>query len=301
MQEFFGVWIVDLSCKKKFPDCVLPIFFLNTKLKRNKMALDAEASFGIITFGGSDVRGPHFLRVNGSVGNTTDIGVNSVGNSFIAGVPMHLFALTCQKTGDATIHVLRNGIFAKEIIVYRDIFGFDLVLARGNVMQVRSVANPHRTPPGDILMSFYFRPLPEQMPLFRSLQSNCAIILTFAGTNNTSNNTYLKFNGDVTAALNANDSDPANTCIISSSMFIKRMTWHKSRVGNDVRITAPDWQTTVELDEISGVVDINPPFLFKIGDVIRVQNVVKSGPVQPGTTIVSFYGALHPRADNRLE
>jgi hypothetical protein len=84
-------------------------------------------------------------------------------------------------------------------------------------------------------------------------------------------------------------------------MFIKRMTWHKSRVGNDVRITAPDWQTTVELDEISGVVDIDPPFLFKIGDVIRVQNVVKSGPVQPGTTIVSFYGALHPRADNRLE
>lgn len=271
------------------------------------MALDAEASFGIIAFGGSDVKGGHFLRVNGNAGNTTNTEVNSVGNSFIVGVPIRLFALTCHKQsgGNAIIQVLNNGA-AKEIIVAynyddRDLSGLNLVLARGNVMQVRSVVNLARPAPGAILVSFYFRPLPEQMPLFRPLLSNCAIIMTFAGTNNTSNNTYLKFNGDITAALNTNDSDPVNTCIISSSMFIKRMTWHKSRVGNDVRITAPDWQTTVELDEISGVVDIDPPFLFKIGDVIRVQNVVKSGPVQPGTTIVSFYGALDPRAGNRLE
>jgi hypothetical protein len=138
------------------------------------------------------------------------------------------------------------------------------------------------------------------MPLLQSIQDNCAIIMTFAGTNNTSNNTYLRFNGDVTATLNTSDNDPGNTCIISSSMFIKRMTWHKSRVGNDVLITAPDWQITAEIVDGSGVMDFDPPFPLKVGDLIRVQNVVALGPVQPGTTIVSFYGALDPRVRDPL-
>ena len=74
----------NLESKRFF---FLPIFILNTNSKEKKMASDAEASFGIITFGGSDVKGGHFLRVNGNAGNTTNAGANSVGNSFIVGYP----------------------------------------------------------------------------------------------------------------------------------------------------------------------------------------------------------------------
>lgn len=263
--------------------------------------LGSVPSFGTITFGGSNVQNNHFLSANGNVRSQTGT-VNGVGTAFVVGQPMRLFRVTSHKSNNntqANFHVLKNEA-VKPIVVVTGTFDLldlpsNFVLARADVLQVRSNVTVPSPAPGTILLSFYFYTLPEQLPLYPPLQlagegASGLNILTFSGANVTVARSFWKFNGNVNSAVTTDVNAPANSCIIGAPMVIRRMTWHKSsKVTNGVSIhSPPNNRKIVLMNDISGVVDVIPPFALKMGDAFQVAYFIYDAG-HPGTSVVSFY------------
>ena len=247
---------------------------------------ESALSFGTITFGGSVVPSNNFLRVNGSGADLTTSDRQFVGNSFIVGVPMRLFRLTCisEKAADASfnLRILRNGSAA--VIQIRNMFneqelGGDFLLNPGDRLQINVTHTiPYVRP--KMLVSLYFFALPESPGRLILPAVN---ILTFAGRRQGTVNRQLQYNGDESRDSNsAHDSE--NNCVIGSNMIIHRLTWHK-HVESNIRITlggtAPD--TVYQAFGSAGVLDITPYTVIP-GDMVRVGCLTDSGPC-----IISLY------------
>lgn len=265
----------------------------------NERELGSVPSFGTIIFAGSNVQNNHFLSMNGNVRSQTGT-ANAVGTAFVVGHPMRLFRVTSHKSNNtqANFHVLKNGV-VKPLVVIDGAFDLlnlpsNFVLARADVLQVRSNVTVPSPAPGAILLSFYFYTLPEQSPLYPPLQpagegASGLNILTFSGAGVNVARSFWKFNGNVNSAVTTDVNAPANSCIIGAPMVIRRMTWHKSSRGVDgVSIHSPDGRKILLMNDLSGVVDVNPPFALKMADTFQVAYFIYDSS-HPGTSVVSFY------------
>lgn len=252
--------------------------------------------FGIITFGGAGAQNNHYFVANGNSGSATR-NTESIASRFIAGVPMRLFRLTCHKStlGEAQIQVVRDRLahtlFISGNFQSRNLENHFMTLSIGDVLQVRSVVNQWYPAPGAALISLYFYPLSEQTPLYSEPDQALVNIMTFAGANVTTNNQFLRFNGNLATNVNANVNDAGNYCVVGSPMVVRRIVWQKSTAGVStmvIRGTASGWRL-FELDGPVGVTMLPRSIIFNVGDVIGVQAFGESRNPNSGTCTVSFY------------
>lgn len=247
-------------------------------------------NFGVITFAGSLVHSTHFLAANADVSTITDQERHRhlVGNSFIVGVPMRLFRITCQKNigMPVNLRLFRNNE-ADDIAVQPNVFqqelGGNYLLVRGDRLQVRVThAIPVQAPPR-LSVSLYFFALPEAL----SRQILPAVnILTFAGYNSTARvvNRLLRFKGSLHRETNTDLNDSENYCVVGSNMIIYRLTWHKN-VNSAIEITigGTNPNTIQSAVGVAGVLDITP-YAVNLGDVVRVNCSMNTGPC-----VISLY------------
>jgi hypothetical protein len=241
-------------------------------------------NYGIITFAGSVVPSTHLLRFNGAATDLTTSGRLFVGNSFIVGVPMRLFRLTCRQetNADVDLRILKDdspNVIPVATTFHDQELGANFLLTPGNRLQV-NVTHALGSSLPRLLVSLYFFALPEYVDRLILPAVN---ILTFAG-NSTVVNRQLRYNGDVSRDPMANLNDSENYCVIGSNMVIYRLTWHKNENTN-IRITLGGTAPTTTLEAIGeyGVLDFTP-YAVNTGDVVWVNCLT-----DPRSCLISLY------------